>query len=59
MIEVLDIVVLDRQFETLRAGTTGVVVLLHDDAYEVEFEGDAQLTRAIPFDAVRKVEDDA
>lgn len=59
MLEMLDIVVLDRQFETLPAGTKGVIVLLHHDAYEVEFEGDEESTRAVPIDAVRKVSADA
>jgi hypothetical protein len=59
MLEELDVVILGRQFETLPAGTKGVVVLLHDDACEVEFEGDVQLTRAVPVDALRKVGADA
>ena len=59
MLEALDLVVLNRPFETLQAGTRGVIVTLHDGACEVEFEGDVDLTRAVPVDAVRKVDGDA
>jgi len=55
VIEELDVVVLERALPDVPAGAHGTVMLVFDDAYEIEFMG-IEGTFAVPADQVTLIE---
>lgn len=55
MIEELDVVALKQALPDVPAGTHGAVLLVFDDAYEIEFVG-IEGTFAVPADQVTLIE---